>query len=58
MGATRVALLIPQQQTSFNPRARDGRDPPQGMCWRPRQRFNPRARDGRDSSMLLASLQQ
>ena len=34
--------------TSFNPRARDGRERSDGVCSFRTARFNPRARDGRE----------
>ena len=38
----------------FNPRARMGRDLPQGICTSRSECFNPRARMGRDSSDQLS----
>ena len=49
----RLPKIVTHDFTSFNPRAREGRDPAAIPGRRPRYRFNPRAREGRDSPLFL-----
>ena len=42
--------------TSFNPRARDGRESSSYKALHLHQSFNPRARDGREEQILLAAM--
>ena len=54
-GATRDAEIAQSRGGYFNPRAREGRDPP---CQSPPERshyFNPRAREGRDFPMCAST---
>ena len=47
-GATRTGRLSDRADRSFNPRAREGRDPPLFIPSLSAKGFNPRAREGRD----------
>ena len=47
-GATTSSRTGTPSRSSFNPRAREGRDGSKALKVKPRRCFNPRAREGRD----------
>ena len=54
-GARQRRFITPSTFSSFNPRAREGRDLRPFFCFRGSGRFNPRAREGRDRIITLTT---